>query len=149
MYAAFLLLHSWIRWIALVAGVAATVSAWGADDRGSRGDRWGLILTICMDLQLVIGLLLYFVVSPTMEAIRGQMGEAMRNPQLRFFAVEHVSAMFVALVLVHVGRVLARKAATPSARRTRLVVCYGLATLIMILSTPWPGLPYGRPLFRF
>jgi hypothetical protein len=108
-----------------------------------------MILLIAMDLQLVIGLLLYFVVSPTMEAIRANMGEAMRNPQLRFFAVEHLSAMFVALVLVHGGRVLARRAATPAARRRRELICYGLATLIMLLAIPWPGLPYGRPMLRF
>jgi hypothetical protein len=150
MYTAFLVLHSWLRWLALGAGVAATAAAIGGD-RGSAAapNRWGLIFLIAMDLQLVIGLLLYFVVSPTMEAIRANMGEAMRSAQLRFFAVEHLSGMLVALVLVHAGRVLARRAATPAARRRRELICYGLATLIMLLSIPWPGLPYGRPLLRF
>ena len=56
--------------------------------------------------------------------------------------------MLAALVLVHVGRVLARKARTPGAKRARLLVCFGLATVLMILGTPWPGTPAGRPLFR-
>jgi heme A synthase len=72
----------------------------------------------------------------------------MKNAQLRFWAVEHISAMFAALVLVHIGRVLARKARTPGAKRTRFLVCFGLATVLMILGTPWPGMPAGRPLFR-
>jgi hypothetical protein len=149
MYTAFLLLHSWLRWFALGAGVAATLGA--AGDKGAEAgrDKWGLLLVIAMDVQLVIGLLLYFVVSPNMAAIRANMGEAMRNSQLRFFAVEHLSGMFVALILVHVGRVLARKARTPEASRRRRLICYGLATLIMALAIPWPGLPYGRPLLRF
>ena len=40
--------------------------------------------------------------------------------------------MFVAVVLAHVGRVLARKAATPAAKRTRLLICFGLATLLIV-----------------
>ena len=83
-----------------------------------------------------------------MAAIRAHFGEAMQNPQLRFWAVEHITAMFVAVVLAHVGRVLARKAKTPAAKRTRLLVCFGIATLAMLLGTPWPGMAAGRPLFR-
>ena len=56
--------------------------------------------------------------------------------------------MLAAVVLAHVGRVLARKAATPGAKRTRLMVCFGLSTLLMIAGTPWPGTRAGRPLFR-
>jgi hypothetical protein len=150
MYSAFLLLHSWIRWLALAAGVMATISAIrGVSSREPGSDRWGRILTIALDVQLVIGLLLYFAVSPVMESIRANFAAAMPNPQLRFWAVEHVSGMFIALVLVHVGRVLSRKASSPASRRTRQMICYGLATLVMLLGTPWPWTAAGRPLFRF
>jgi len=149
MYTAFLVIHSWLRWVALGAGIVATVSAFGdKTDAGPRRDRSGLIFLIAMDVQLVIGLLLYFFVSPTMTAIRANMREAMRSAQLRFFAVEHLTGMFIAVILVHAGRVLARRATTPAARRRRQLICYGLATLILLLSIPWPGLPYGRPLLR-
>ena len=47
-----------------------------------------------------------------------------------------------------VGRVLARTARRPQARRTRQVVSFGLATVLMIVATPWPGMANGRPLFR-
>ncbi len=149
MYAALLLLHSWIRWLALAAGVLATVSAVrGVSAQDARSDRWGLVLTIAMDLQLVIGLLLYFGVSPVMESIRANFAAAMPNPQLRFWAVEHLAGMLIALVLVHVGRVLSRKAGSAGARRKRQMICYGLATVIMLLSVPWPGTAAGRPFFR-
>jgi len=93
-------------------------------------------------------LLLYFVLSPNMQAILSNFGAAMKDPTTRFWAVEHTSAMLAAVVLVHVGRVLARKAKTPAAKRTRLLVCFGLATVLVILGMPWPGRPGGRELFR-
>jgi hypothetical protein len=150
MYSAFLLVHSWIRWVAIAAGVMATIAAVrGVSAQDPRADRWGLVLTIALDVQLVIGLLLYFAISPVMEGIRANFAAAMPNPQLRFWAVEHVTGMVIALIFVHVGRVLSRKAVSPAARRTRLMICYGLATLVMVLVTPWPFTAAGRPLFRF
>ena len=152
MYTFVLLLHSWLRWAALVAGVGATMAAF--TDRAptaglGRADRWGLALMAALDLQMLLGLLLYLVLSPTMEAIRQNFGAAMQDRVARFWAVEHISMMLMAVILVHVGRVLARKAKTPEARRTRLLVCFGIATLAMIAATPWPGMSNGRPLFRF
>jgi hypothetical protein len=44
--------------------------------------------------------------------------------------------------------VLARKAATPAAKRTRLLVCFGVTTLLLLAGMPWPGRPGGRVLFR-
>jgi len=150
MYTTALLLHSWIRWIALVAVVGATLAAVRGKVAGSTSlaDRWGLVAVTTLDIQMLLGLILYFVVSPNMQEIRAHFGEAMKNPQLRFWAVEHISAMFVALVLVHLGRVLARKAKTPAAKRMRLLVCFGIATVAIFLGTPWPGTAAGRPLFR-
>jgi hypothetical protein len=72
----------------------------------------------------------------------------MKDPTSRFWAVEHLATMFAAVAIAHVGRVLARKAATPAAKRTRLMVCFGLSTILMIIGMPWPGRPGGRPLFR-
>jgi hypothetical protein len=83
-----------------------------------------------------------------MRAIMDHFGDAMKDPALRFWAVEHTASMFAAIALAHVGRVLARKATTPAAKRTRLLVCFGLATLLIIIGMPWPGRPGGRALFR-
>jgi uncharacterized membrane protein HdeD (DUF308 family) len=150
MYNLVLSLHSWLRWVALIAGVAAAVTA--LSDRAStaprRSEMWGLALMVTLDVQMLIGLLLYFVLSPfTAEAMR-DFGAAMRNPGLRFFAVEHLMMMLGAVVAVHVGRVLARKAATPEAKRSRLLISFGIATVLMVLGIPWPGMANGRPLFR-
>jgi hypothetical protein len=103
---------------------------------------------IALDLQLLLGLLLYFALSPNTKAIFGDFGAAMRDPVARFWAVEHITMMFGAVILAHVGRVLARKAVTPASRRTRLLIPFVLALLLMLGGTPWPGMTAGRPLFR-
>jgi hypothetical protein len=150
MYSTVLTIHSWIRWIALVAAVGTTLAALRGKVEGpsSLTDRWGMVAIMALDTQLLLGLLLYFVVSPNMKAILDNFGAAMKDPGLRFWAVEHTASMFAAIALAHVGRVLARKAPTPAAKRTRLLICFGLATILIVVGMPWPGRPGGRPLLR-
>jgi heme A synthase len=149
MYTAVLIFHSWFRWIALILGVMATFAAFTDRSAGqSKTDRWGLFFMMVLDIQMLLGLLLYLVLSPFTTAALHDFGAAMRNPALRYWAVEHVSLMFFAVVIVHVGRVLARTARTPQSKRTRQIVCFSLATIAMIAATPWPGMANGRPWFR-
>jgi uncharacterized protein involved in cysteine biosynthesis len=143
MYTTILGLHSWLRWLALAAGVAATLAA----ARSSKTDRLGTILVSTLDLQLLLGLALYFFVSPNMAEIRAHFGESMKDPVARFWAVEHITTMLGAVIAAHVGRVLARKTADPNARRMKLFICYGIATLLMFIAVPWPGMRAGRRLF--
>src|SRR5262249_52490524 len=100
------------------------------------------------DLQMLLGLLMYFGLSPSMREILNHFGESMKRADTRFYAVEHISAMVAAVVLSHVGRVLARKAASPTAERTRLLARFGLALILILAGMPWPGRPGGRDLFR-
>jgi hypothetical protein len=150
MYSTVLALHSWLRWVAIVAVIGATLAALRGRTRGidSGADRWGLIAMVALDVQMLVGLILYFVLSPFTARAFDDFAVAMRTPQLRFWAVEHVTVMLAAVVIAHVGRVLARKAQTPEGKRKRLLICFGLATLLLLLGTPWPGMSNGRPLFR-
>lgn len=146
MYSTVLLVHSWVRWIALVAGFGATFAAYRGE--GSTSERWGLLLMLALDIQMLLGLMLYLVLSPNMREILAHFSESMQGATTRFWAVEHMTAMFGAVIFVHVGRVLARTAKTPNARRVRLMTCFGIATILMLAGMPWPGRPGGRPLFR-
>jgi len=149
MYTTILILHSWLRWVALVAGVAATIAALRDNTpppAASRADRWGLILMISLDVQMLLGLVMYLGV--TLPSMQGRMAEVMKDPGARFFAVEHITMMLGAVVITHVGRVLARKSANADAKKMKLFVCFGIATALMFLAIPWPGMRAGRPLFR-
>jgi hypothetical protein len=66
----------------------------------------------------------------------------------RFWAVEHIGTMTVAVIAAHVGRVLARRATTAGAQRLPLLICFSIALVAVLAAIPWPGLRAGRPLFR-
>ena len=150
MYEIVLNIHSWLRW--LVIGTAlwtilrsamATGRPWTpADTRSLR------IFTIVLDVQMLLGLLLYFALSPFTRDAMADMGGAMRNAGLRFWAVEHVFGMVIAIALAHVGVVKVRKAGTDARRHRLALIFVGLALLAIFLAIPWPGTPAGRPLFR-
>jgi hypothetical protein len=152
MYNFVLVLHSWLRWAVLVSGVLATASTLTGRSSSSGSsdpaDRWGLVFMATLDLQMLLGLLLYLALSPVTTAIFNDFGAAMKDPVARFWAVEHIGTMMLAVVMVHVGRVLGRKATSPESKRMRLLVCFGVATLAILAATPWPGMTAGRPLFR-
>lgn len=145
MYDFLLYLHNLLRWIILIVGIVAV----GMAIRGAFArTRWtgqdnalGRVFTISVDLQLLIGLLLYFVFSPiTTDALR-HFGEAMQNDRTRFFLVEHLPAMIVAIALVHIGAARARRVDSPRPA----AIFYGIALIVMVLAIPWwrplvPGL---------
>lgn len=148
MYQFLLGLHSLNRWIVLVLGVLAFLIAlkkWlGNEAPATARDRLGLFFTISMDIQFLFGIGLYFV-TPWMKQLTQWPAITMRDPVARFWSVEHVFGMVIALILVHVGRVVAKKA-TGVSRYKKTAIYFGLALLIMLLTTPWPFMKYGRAL---
>ncbi|HEY7287660.1 MAG TPA: hypothetical protein VH497_19550 [Vicinamibacterales bacterium] len=146
MYTTVLFIHSWVRWLTLVAAVGTTFAAFRRQT--ATAERWSVIATSLIDLQMLLGLMLYLAISPNMREILAHFGDAMKDSTARFWAVEHITLMFGAVIAAHVGRVLTRKAATDDKKRARLLVAFGVATILMILGMPWPGRPGGRPLFR-
>lgn len=152
MYVALVVIHSWLRWLVLLAGAHAVLrAATGAQSgRGWTGtdERAGKWLNILFDIQLFIGLALYVVFSPTTQRIFGDFGAAMGDSQDRFWAVEHLMGMLVASALLHIGLKKTRTAPERTRHRVALIF-YGLALFIVLLSIPWPFMPAARPLFRF
>lgn len=153
MYLSVLMLHSWLRWVVLFLGLWAVVRGFlgtsGQRRWTSADDTAGRLFAITMDVQFLVGLLLYGVFSPlTMQALSDMAG-AMRNSTLRFWAVEHLALMVVAVVLVHLGRARSRRAVADSSRHQSAALFYGMALVAMMLAIPWPFMSVGRPFFRF
>lgn len=101
-----------------------------------------------VDLQVLLGLVLYFGLSPVTTAGLNDLSAAMHTPILRFWTFIHIGAMFGGMLLVRVGRVLAMTANTADARRVRKGLAFAAALAVMVAAIPWPGTAAGRPLFR-
>jgi hypothetical protein len=152
MYDAVLTAHSWLRWAVIIAALIAVVRAIaGAAGRRpwTRADeRAGFWFATLIDLQMLLGLLLYFALSPITKAALQDFGAAMRSGGLRFWAVEHLFGMVVAVALVHAGRSRTKKLTEAAARHKVASICFVLALLAILISIPWPGMPNGRSLWR-
>ena len=150
MYPVVLALHSVLRWVVLVAGLLAIARActgWTSDRQWTTADgRAGLFFTIVLDLQLLVGLLLHLVLSPLTQMAFENVAATMGNPILRFWVVEHPFGMVIALVLAHVGRVRIRKAVSDLSRHKLAALFFGIALVVILLLTPWPGTLNARPL---
>jgi len=150
MYIATLFLHSWLRYVVLALGIALLVGAAGGVRRGSWSaglERLHVMFVAVLDVQLLLGLLLYLVLSPVAAAARANMGAAMKDPHLRFFGMEHLVTMLIALIVVHVGRVRSRRKG--NARSRSVLITQIVWLLLTLAAIPWPGLDIARPLFRF
>jgi carbon starvation protein CstA len=107
-----------------------------------------MLLTISADLQLLAGLALYIFLSPITRLGVRNFAAAMQIPAARFFTVEHVAGMIIAIALIHVARVKIRKTADPARKHRLAMIFFGIAMIIVIVATPWPGMPVSRPLLR-
>ena len=100
----------------------------------------GIVFTSLMDIQLLTGLVLYFFLSPITKLALSDFGSAMKNADLRFYAVEHIFMMLIAVVLVHIGRAKSKKAIADHAKFRIATIFYGLSLLIMLAAIPWSRL---------
>ena len=147
-YGQLLVAHNLIRWIVLVAGIIAVVSALGGwDGRKSMTAgvrRCGAVFVAALDLQFLIGLILYLVASPITKAAFQNMAVAMKDHEMRFFTVEHTTYMLIAIIAAHVGSRLSRKGKTDARKYRGAAIGYGISLLVILAGIPW-----WRPMFRW
>lgn len=152
LYPVVLFLHSWLRWGVVVLGVVAlgaSLTGWLRGRSWTRTDRRLQLLCVsAFDLQLLLGMTLYFALSPftpgSMDALRTNLSV----PSLRFFSLEHPVMMLLALVAVHVASALSRRAEDATRRHRIWAAGLLVALLLVALAIPWPWRSHGRLLFR-
>ncbi len=146
MYTGLLHTHSLVRWIMLILLIMTVLRAyngWKSNRTFTPGDKKLTLFTLIFShVQLLIGFLLYMV-SPMVQSAMADMGAAMKDKMLRFWAVEHIITMIIAIIIITVGHALAKRASNDTQRFKRIFT-YFLAGLILILITiPWPFLQTG------
>ncbi len=151
MYPTLLLLHSWLRWFVLGAGVLAVFRAyggWTGNRPFTKGDN-GISAAFSgfMWLQVLVGLGLYFGNGPW--GLHGLQQMGMKDATARFFGMEHVLVMIIAAALAQVGRIALKKAPTDTLKHKKAFIYFGIALLLVLLMIPWGIWNPARPLFRF
>jgi cell division protein FtsW (lipid II flippase) len=153
LYSILLPIHSILRWIVLLTALYAIVRAFagwlGKKDWLKADYRAGAWFTMAFDFQLLVGLLLYFAASPLVASALQNFGAAMQNAETRFFALDHVFLMVLALGISHGGRTLSRRAADPLVKHRWAALLYTLALLVLLAAIPWPFAAVARPWIRF
>jgi hypothetical protein len=116
--------HGLFRWILLAAALAAIFVAFagwrGTKPPGASLFRLGIIYVIAMDLELIVGVLLYFGASPN----------------LRTAFIGHGVIMFIAVLLAHIGGALTRKAPTDALKYRAPAIVWTLSLLVMLAGVP-------------
>ncbi|MBW6537628.1 MAG: hypothetical protein K0B11_21645, partial [Mariniphaga sp.] len=141
MYTGLLHTHNMFRWLVLILLVVVVVYAikgWAGKKKWTKRDKiTGLVLTIFMDVQFLVGLILYAFVSPFTKAAFADFGAAMKNAGLRFYAIEHILIMLIALVFVHIGKSKSKKLHVPWKKHRAAAIWYGLALVLVLVGIPW------------
>ena len=152
MYSSALWLHSLLRWAVLFTGLVAWFRAIGGHTAKRpwtpKDELWAMLLSISVDIQFLIGLILYIFLSPITKMGLQNLGAAMRIGTARFFTVEHLLGMIIGIALIHVGRVKIKKSTDPVRKHRLAMIFFGIAIVVIIISIPWPGMPVSRPLLR-
>jgi uncharacterized membrane protein required for colicin V production len=107
-----------------------------------------LAFVTTLDVQVLLGIALYYPISPLIRTFMEDPAASMGMPQIRFFAVEHATMMVVALVLAHIGRAVSRKKEAGAKRHQAVFFNVCVVLLIVAAAIPWPFVPAARPLFR-
>jgi hypothetical protein len=88
---------------------------------------------IVLHIQLLIGLVLYFI-SPNVKFIEGWM----KVKQLRFYGMEHLLIMVIAIAVVTIGRKKAENASNIAKKHGTIVKWFTIGLILILAGIPWP-----------
>jgi heme A synthase len=132
--------HSGLRWVVLVLLIAAIVHAFMKKDVGldNQNRKLAMFAMISVHVQLLIGLVLYFI-SPKVQFG----GEMMSNTVVRFYTVEHLLGMLLAIAVITIGYSKGKK--TESFKP--ILIYYLIGLVLILVSIPWPFRELGAGMY--
>ena len=131
MYKGLLDLHNVLRWAILILLLIALLQAFGKKAGIRKSSLW---LLICAHVTLLIGLYQWFTGKLGLKLIQDAGFDAvMKDSASRFWAIEHITGMLIAIILITIARGKAKVLNYNAAAWLYLIA------LILILATvPWP-----------
>ncbi|MCF8268982.1 MAG: hypothetical protein K9I25_03360 [Crocinitomicaceae bacterium] len=125
--------HSGLRWVALILILMAIYNSITAKEFTKREKLINLFSMVSLHTQLLLGLVLYFI-SPRVSFAAGWMKDA----SFRFYGMEHLAGMLIAIALITVGYVKSKKGTTPAAIYKPIKLFYIIGLILILASIPWP-----------
>lgn len=150
MFTGLLHTHSFFRWVVIVLLlVTITKAFWGWIGKktySSADNKLSLFTMIAVHLQLVLGIILYFI-SDWVRAGWSDFGAAMKEPLLRFWTIEHNLGMVIAITLITLGRMSMKKTTESISKHKKIALYFLFGAIIIFISIPWPFSSVSRPWF--
>jgi heme A synthase len=135
------MLHSGWAYVTLIILIFAVVNALiGFTSKKEFKDkdfRISLFTLIVAHLQLIIGLIAYFVSAQFAYLLDHGMGATMKEPAIRLYVVEHPLMMILAITVITVGFSKHKKQTTDQGKFKTLALYYGVALVFVLSRIPW------------
>ena len=152
MYSPTLFIHSWLRWALLIAMVILFIRSYqgwkGTLSVTPQYNKLRLITVILFDIQALVGYVLYFL-SPIVQMVFEDPSIPwIKDTQTRFYVMEHITSMTIAVIVLHVGNVIFKKKEEDALKFKTMTITLTIVAIIVLTSIPWPMLEHGRVLFR-
>ena len=131
--------HSGLAYLALLALVLviiwALVGALSGREFKEKDRKIALIAFIICHIQLLIGLILYFVSPLGYSLLAG--GGAMADATARLTALEHPLINILAIVLISVGYIRSKKLESSTAKFRSIYMMYAIGLVLILSRIPW------------
>ena len=141
MYSTVYFIHSWWAYLVvlvlIIASVNALIGLFTKRDYGANDFRIALFTLIVSHIQLLIGIVLFFVAPYFQVLLNSGMGEVMGDNTLRLYIVEHPLMMIIAVVLITIGYSKHKKKLTSNPKFKMLAIFYTLGLLFVLSRIPW------------
>ena len=98
--------------------------------------KFSLYALIAVHIQVILGVISYTISLHTVPAM-SNFGAAMKNSDLRFFAVEHPLMMVIGAVLITIGYTKAKKAIDAKVKYKKILIFYSIGLLLILSRIPW------------
>jgi len=141
LYPVFLSIHHYLSWGVVLVLILAAGKAWKSllfKNRWTSTDTiLASLLMVGADLQLLLGIVLYAALSPVTRQAFNNFGAAIADPGIRFFAVEHIAMMVVAVIILYIVKSRVRKAQFNARKHRMSAIWYTVALALVLFSIPW------------
>jgi len=133
-------IHSMLRWLVLLAMLVVVIRSLflliTREQESSAGKKIPAVGLSLLHLQFLIGLILYFISPKVIFA-----GSSMSNSLLRFYLLEHIALMVLAVSFATIGVAGSAKILIPQKKHTRIFIFFLLSLVAILFAIPWPWRP--------